>query len=276
MNRLSALILILFVCFIPACMPAPAKYTELESGVLDVEDSQSILIQVDYGEVIVLGTEGQQAQVKGQVLFVDELEYQVRSTEEQISIKAFTHRKGFSDIPPLRLEVRVPKQRQVKIETDSASVSVQDYEGVLEVDSTSGIITIEQLAGKITLYSNRGNITVRESSGNISIVGNYGALNVQNVYGETAISTIMGNVVFNGLIRTGDTARFETDHGSVSVNLSPDSALSLQVRSTSGNVACVLPDINSSTRTCDGEIRSGGGILSIRTVSGAVTLQMIP
>ncbi len=275
MNRLSALILILFVYFIPACMPTPAKYTELESGVLGVEDSQSILIQVDHGEVIVLGTEEQQAQVKGQVLFVDELEYQVRSTEKQISIKAFTHRKGFSDIP-LRLEVRVPKQIQVKIETDSASVSVQDYEGVLEVDSTSGIITIEQLAGKITLYSNRGNITVRESSGNISIVGNYGALNVQNVYGETAVSTIMGNVVFNGLIQTGDTVRLETDHGSVSVNLSPDSVLSLQVRSTSGNVACVLPDINSSTRTCDGEIRSGGGILSIRTVSGAVTLQMIP
>ena len=256
-------------------MPVPAKYTDLESGVLDVEDSQSILIQVDHGEVIVLGTEEQQAQVKGQVLFADELEYEVRSTEKQISIKAFTHRKGFSDIP-LRLEVRVPKQMQVKVETDSASVSVQDYEGVLEVASISGIITIKRMAGKITLYSNRGNITVRESSGDISIVGNYGALNVQNVYGETAVSTIMGNVVFNGLIQTGDTVRLETDHGSVSVNLSSDSALSLRVRSTSGDVACVLPDINSSTRTCDGEIRSGGGILSIRTVSGAVTLQMIP
>ena len=275
MNRLSTLILILFVWFIPACMPVPAKYTDLESGVLDVEDSQSILIQVDHGEVIVLGTEEQQAQVKGRVLFADELEYQVRSTEKQISIKAFTHRKGFSDIP-LRLEVRVPKQMQVKVETDSASVSVQDYEGVLEVASISGIITIKRMAGKITLYSNRGNITVRESSGDISIVGNYGALNVQNVYGETAVSTIMGHVVFNGLIQTGDTVRLETDHGSVSVNLSPDSALSLRVRSTSGDVACVLPDINSSTRTCDGEIRSGGGILSIRTVSGAVTLQMIP
>ena len=275
MNRLSTLILILFVWFIPACMPAPAKYTDLESGVLDVEDLQSILIQVDHGEVIVLGTEEQQAQVKGRVLFADELEYQVRSTEKQISIKAFTHRKGFSDIP-LRLEVRVPKQMQVKVETDSASVSVQDYEGVLEVASISGIITIKRMAGKITLYSNRGNITVRESSGDISIVGNYGALNVQNVYGETAVSTIMGNVVFNGLIQTGDTVRLETDHGSVSVNLSSDSALSLRVRSTSGDVACVLPDINSSTRTCDGEIRSGGGILSIRTVSGAVTLQMIP
>lgn len=180
-------------------MPVPAKYTELKSGVLDVEDSQSILIQVNHGEVIVLGTEEQQAQVKGQVLFVDELEYQVRSTEKQISIKAFTHRKGFSDIP-LRLEVRVPKQIQVKIETDSASVSVQDYEGVLEVDSTSGIITIERIAGKITLYSNRGDITVRESSGDISIVGNYGALNVQSAHSEIAASTIMGNIEFDGLV----------------------------------------------------------------------------
>jgi DUF4097 and DUF4098 domain-containing protein YvlB len=130
--------------------------------------------------------------------------------------------------------------------------------------------------GNLVLRSNRGNITMRESSGTISVVGNYGALNVHDVHGETAMSTIMGNVLFDGLIQAGDVVRLETDHGAVSVNLNQDSAASLQVRSTSGDVACMLPDVVSSTRTCDGEIGSGGGELSIRTVSGAVTLQLIP
>ncbi len=99
---------------------------------------------------------------------------------------------------------------------------------------------------------------------------------MQNVHGETAASTIMGNVVFEGLIEAGDTIRLETDHGAVSVNLSADSAMTLQVNSTSGDVTCMLPDVVSSTRTCDGKIHSGDGSLSIRTVSGAVTLQLIP
>ena len=275
MNRLITPILILLVCLASACTPQPKQYTELDSRVVDAMASQSILVQADHGEVNILESEDGHVEVGGQVLFADDLDYQVNSTEKQISIMAFTHRNIFSDVP-LKMEVRVPKQMQVKVETDSASVFVQAYQGNLEVASTSGNITIEQMAGKLTLRSNRGTITVRESSGIISIVGNYGALNAQNVHGETAVSTIMGNVVFDGSIQMGDTVRLETDHGSVSVNLSLDSSLSLDVRSTSGDVACMLPGINSSLRWCNGEFNSGGGSLDIRTVSGAITLQTIP
>ena len=155
--------------------------------------------------------------------------------------------------------MHVPKGMQVKVETDSASVLASNYQGDLEVDSTSGKITIEQIIGRITLWSNRGDIIVRKSSGNINVAGNYGALNVQNVHGETAVSTIMGNVVFDGLIQAGDIVRLETDHGPVSVNLNQDSDLSLQVRSISGDVACMVPDISSTTRSCTGEIGAGDG-----------------
>lgn len=275
MNRLIIPILMMLVCFISACLPTSKQYTELESHVFDSVDSQSILIQVDHGEVIVLGSEDDHVKVGGQVLLADELEYQVSSTEKQISIKATTNRNNSPD-KPLRVEVNVPKGTPVKVETDSASVFVENYQGDLEVDSTSGKITIEQIIGRIILWSNRGDIIVRKSSGNINVAGNYGALNVQNVHGETAVSTIMGNVVFGGLIQAGDVVRLETDHGSVSVNLDQDSDLSLQVSSISGDVACMVPGLSSSTRSCAGEIGAGNGTLKIRTVSGAVTLQLTP
>lgn len=273
MNRLIILFLILPACLIPACKPE--QYTDLEKRVIDAANSQSILIQVDFGEVTVLESEDHQVEVGGQALSVDDVEYQVNLTDKQILIK--THLQGISSSDmPVRLQVRIPKDMLVKVETDNASVFVPKYQGDLEVASTSGNITVEQMLGKLTLRSNRGNIVVRESTGIISVVGNYGALTLQNVSGETAASTIMGNVVFGGLVQMGDNVRLETDHGSVSVNLGSDSALNVQVRSTSGDVACMLPDITSSTRTCDGEVSSGGGLLSIRTVSGAVTLQSIP
>ena len=275
MDRLITLILILFVYFIPACSSTPEQYTKLDARVANAVDTQSILVQVDHGELNILESEDDQVEVGGEVLFVDKLEYQVSSTKKQITIKVFAHQDSFSDLP-IRVFVHIPKQLQVKVETGTASVFVQDYQGDMEVASTSGDITIKKTIGKLTLRSNRGNITVRESSGTISVVGNYGALTIQNVSGETAASTIMGNVVFSGLIQAGDTVRLETDHGAVSVNLKPDAALSLQVRSTSGDVVCMLPAINSSTLTCDGEYQSNGGMLSIRTVSGAVIVQLIP
>ena len=274
MNRLITPILILLIYFIPACSTTPQQYTELETREVSAVDTQSILVQVDYGEVTIFESEDDHVEVGGQVLFAHDLEYQVSSTEEQISIKVFAHRDGTSN-PPLRVFVYIPKQHQVKVETGNASVFVQNYQGDLEAASISGNMTIEQMVGKMTLRSNRGNVTVRESSGTISAVGNYGALTMQNVSGETAVSTIMGNVIFDGLVQMGDTVRLETDHGPVSVNLSQDSDLGIQVRSTSGDVSC-MPGITSTTRTCDGEIGSGDGNLSIRTVSGAVTVQLTP
>jgi hypothetical protein len=273
MNRASILTLLLLVCFIPACIPQ--QYTLLESRVMDVLNAQSIHVQVDHGEVVVLGTQEQQVQVGGQVLHPDELEYQVSATEDQILIKANAQRFRFSNAP-LRVEVRVPQGTQVKVETNSASVFVSNYRGDLEVASTAGNITVENTIGKITLRSNRGNITVLESTGNISVVGNYGLLNLKDVHGKTGVSTIMGNIGFDGLVHAEDTVHLETDHGSVSVNLSQDSALGIQVRSTSGDVTCMLPGISTTTRTCDGEIQSDGGTLSIRTVSGAVIVKLMP
>lgn len=275
MNRLITPILILFVCIIPACSSTPEQYTDLESRVMDVADSQSIHIQVDHGDLVIVGTQEQQVQVGGQVLHPDEMEYQVSSTENQISIKVNARRFSLSNTH-LRVEVRVPQKMRLRVETNSASVFVSNHQGDLEVASTAGNLTVENTIGKITLRSNRGNITVLESTGNISVVGNYGLLNLRNVHGNTGVATIMGNIGFDGLVHAEDTVRLETDHGSVSVNLSQASALGIQVRSTSGDVTCMLPGISTTTRTCDGEFQSADGTLSIRTVSGAVIVKLMP
>lgn len=276
MKRSISLFLTLLLLFSASgCRPVPEHYIELETRVVDVANAQSVLIQVDYGELVILRSEDSLLSIAGRSLFPDELEYVTDSAEKQILIKVFAHRDHLSKVP-LQVEVRLPQQMQVKVETENASVLAKGFQGDLEVASTAGDITVEHMTGKLTLGSNRGNITVRESSGKISVVGNYGLLTAENVHEDTSISTIMGNILFNGFIDQGDSVRLETDHGAVSVNLHADSALTLQAHSTSGDVTCMLPDVLSSTRTCDGTMHSGGGDLSIRTVSGAVTLQLIP
>lgn len=275
MNRSISPLLLLLACLGPACAPTPDQYTDLKTRSVDAQGTQSILIQVDYGEVILQASDDSHVKVNGQVLYADELEYLVTTAEKQVTVKVLAHRDNLSRVP-LHVIIRLPRQMQVKVETGDASVLVQGYQGDMEIASTSGDVTLEQMTGGMTLRSNRGNITVRESSGQVGVVGNYGLLSIQNTSGEIAASTIMGNIAFGGLIQPGDAVRLETDHGAVSVNLSADSALTLQVHSTSGDVTCLLPEISSSTRTCDGEMHAGGGSLSIRTVSGAVTVQLLP
>jgi hypothetical protein len=275
MNRLIILMLIVLSWSLPACVPGTAGYTDLESIIMDTTDAQMVVIQVNHGEVIVLESDNHFLQVSGQVLLMDGTEYQTRSDEKQIFVNAHVNRKN-SDGVPLRIEVRVPKNMEIKIITESASVFVTHYNGTLEVASTAGNIAIKEVIGRITLRSNRGNITVQKSSGRISVVGNYGALTAQDVTGETSVSTIMGKVVFGGPIKDGDLVRLETDHGSVSVNLHKDSDLSFEAYTTSGEMVCLLPYLLSTTRICDGKIGVGNGGLKIRTVSGAVTMQLLP
>lgn len=274
MNRSIVPLFLMYLLYLSACASVPEQYTELAAKTLDAAGVQSVLVRVDHGEVHVFESADEGVQASGQVLFADQLEYQVSSEAGQVLITARTG--GGNSGMPLRLDVRIPKDLPVKIETEGASVFVSNFHGTLEAASTSGDITIEGVTGGMTLRSNRGNITVQNSSGVTSMVGNYGTLHAQDMHGETAASTIMGNIFFEGLVQAGDVVRLETDHGPVTVNLNRDSVLGIQVRSASGDVTCMVPGIASTPRTCGGELGSGGGTLAIRTVSGAVLMKLLP
>jgi hypothetical protein len=201
MNRLLILFIPLLICLVPACVPTPEEYVELETREINVSGSRSILVQVDYGEVSILQSSDDRVTVEGQVLFDEALEYLIDATEDQILIKAYARHRGFSKVP-LKMIVRLPPQMQVKVETDNASVSVQDFQG------------------KRLLF--------RRS---------------------------WGKLYFSGSILMDDDVRLETDHGAVSVHLKADSALDLQVRSTSGDVTCLVPghDFNHADVRWDNE-----------------------
>jgi hypothetical protein len=271
---MKKIVTILLCLFLSAC-GIEKPHVTLPVHTTQIIEGQSVLIRLNTGVVTIRGGEEGQVSVTGQTLSPDQTEYNMTTINDQIQIVVNYAGKRSSD-PPVYLEVSVPNNTALTIETDSASITVREYTGNLEASSISGDILVDDVHGGIVLRSNRGDVTAQDSSGRISVVGNYGLLALENAQGDIGVSTIMGNAVFSGSILMGDNVRLETDHGAVSVHLNTDSALSIEVSSTSGDVACMLPDIISSARTCEGTINSGGGALSIRTVSGAVTVQSLP
>lgn len=272
---MNARIFTIFLCLLLSACTTEKPPVQLRAHTVEIAEGQSVVIRLNEGVVTVRGGEDGQVRVGGQTLSPDQTEYNVTTLNDQIQIIANYTGKRSSD-PPVHLEVSVPNNVALTIETDSSSIVIREYAGELEAASISGNIFVEDVHGDITLRSNRGNVEVQDSVGEISVVGNYGLLALDNAQGHIGVSTIMGNVVFSGSILMGDDVRLEADHGAVSVHLSADSALGIQVRSTSGDVACMLPGVSSTTRTCDGTFGVGDGKLFIRTVSGAVTVQSLP
>jgi hypothetical protein len=268
-------IITIILCLLLSACAAESSPIPLPVHNVQIVKGQSVSIRLNAGSVTVRGGEEGQVRVAGKTLSPDQTEYTVTTEKDQIQIVTNYMGKRSSE-PPVHLEVSVPNNITLTIETDSASIVVREYTGELVAASVSGDILVEDVHGYITLRSNRGDVMAQDSRGRISMVGNYGLLSLDNAHGDIGVSTIMGKVVFSGSILMDADVRLETDHGAVSVHLSADSALDLQVRSTSGDVTCLVPGMTSTTRTCNGTMNSGGGSLSIRTVSGAVKLQLIP
>ena len=266
---------LLSLLILSACFSAQPEYADLQTKTIDAGNTRSILIRINCGELVILESEGGQIGVNGQTLYPNEVDYKIDYVGDQIVINIQDQHRGLSK-NLVQINVSVPGGIKVEVESDHASILIQGYHGELEVASTSGNVTVENTTGDLTLRSNRGNVTVQNCSGNFSVVGNYGTLTLRDNEGHIGVSTIMGTVLYEGAIQEGDAVSLETDHGPIEVNLRSDSNSQLFVRSTSGDIACMVPNLSSTSRSCDGQIGAYGGTLDIRTVSGAVTLRLVP
>jgi DUF4097 and DUF4098 domain-containing protein YvlB len=214
----------------------------------------------------------------GQLADPDRTDYQVQTTSEQIQIQLEYHRPLFSGFvdPAVQLEVRVPQEVPVRVETFDAPVILRDLRGEVEVHSTSGDILAENLSGEILLRSARGDVRAVNCSGIVQVLGEHGILALEDVRGEVGASTIMGTIRYTGAPGSGDEVNLETDHGPVQIELGKDSGLDISMTTTSGEIDCSLPGLTFSSRSCSGILGNGAGSLTVRTVSGEVTLRLAP
>jgi hypothetical protein len=275
MKLYKILALLFSLLFLSACLSTQPEFVNLQTKTIDAGNARSILIQINRGELVILESEEVRIGVGGQALYPNEVDYEIDDLGDQIVINIQDQHRGLSK-NLVQINVSVPGGIKVEVESDNASVRVQGYHGELEVASTSGNVTVENTTGDLTLRSNRGNVTVQNCSGDFSVVGNYGTLTLRDNEGHIGVSTIMGTIMYEGTIQETDIVSLETDHGPIEVNLKSDSNLQLFVRSTSGDIACMVPNLSSTSRSCEGQIGAYGGTLDVRTVSGAVTLRLVP
>ncbi len=238
-----------------------------------------ISLEIDSGEVVLTGG-GQPGivQVEGNLLDPQRVGFSVSSTQEKVVISGLEKKRptlGFSS-SPIFLSVKIPNDIRVRVNTFDATVIVRDYQGDLLINSVSGNLLAERVNGTISMVSGRGDVTIRQSSGELRILGEHGILTLQEISGKIGSSTIMGTIRYIGRPTTGDDIHLEVDHGPVEISLAPDTNLEVDLTSNSGDVSCVAQGVQDLGRNCKGTLGLGGATLSVRTVSGRISLRLSP
>lgn len=205
---------------------------------------------------------------------------------------------GFSwgrDSKSLRIEVRMPREADLQVETGDGSVQAESINGTVNVHTGDGSVKANSLTGTIDLHTNDGGITVNSlkgdirlrtgdgsieardmdgkveadsGDGHIRLVGRFDALNVKTGDGSVDTRVLPGSkMVSSWTVRTGD--------GSVDIVLPADFQANIDATTGDGHISLGIPvtvEGNFSKSEIRGKMNGGGQALTIHTGDGSIRL----
>jgi hypothetical protein len=277
-HLIRTLILLALSAWLGGCAQPGWTPQRIAAESFPVEAGGSVLLQVNTGEVVIRPAAASEIGISGRLAAPDRTLYNLSTSLDQVHLQV-EYRRQFltrSPDPAISLAIEIPDGISLRVETFDANVTLLDLQGNIAVDSVSGDILAENVGGVVSLRSGRGNIQALRTSGEVRVLGEHGLLTLEDPKGDLGASTIMGTIQYAGEPGPGDVVRLETDHGPVRLEISRSASFSLNAVTNSGNMACMLSGLASSSRSCRGAIGDRQGQITVRTVSGDITVQALP
>jgi hypothetical protein len=195
----------------------------------------------------------------------------------------------------LHIEVRMPRDADLQVETGDGSVEVESVNGTVNIHTGDGSVKANSLAGNIDLHTSDGSITVDSMKGDIRLRTGDGSIEAHNLDGKVEADSGDGHIRLAGRF---EALNVKTGDGSVNAQVLPGSkmATSWSLRTGDGSVDMVLPadfqaDINATTgdghislsipvtvegtfskSELRGKMNGGGQALTIHTGDGSIRL----
>ncbi len=198
----------------------------------------------------------------------------------------------------LSIEVRMPKNADLQLETSNGAVDVSSLNGNISIHTSNGRIRAEQLSGMIDVGSSNAEITLDSLTGTVKVRTSNGAISATHLDGKCELSTsnswIQATGRFESLDITsnngGVVARAEsgsrmsagwnirTTNAGVDLSLPTDLKANLDAGTSNGGVALDLPvtmqGYQSGTQL-RGVLNGGGPELSVHTSNGRIRVRGI-
>ncbi|HEX9224211.1 MAG TPA: DUF4097 family beta strand repeat-containing protein [Candidatus Acidoferrales bacterium] len=159
----------------------------------------------------------------------------------------------------LHIEVRMPREGDLQVETGDGAVEVSSLNGNVNVHTGDGSVKANSLSGTIDLHTNDGSIAVDSLKGDIRLRTGDGSIEAREIDGKVEADSGDGRIRIAGRF---DALNVKTGDGSVDTRVLPGSkmASSWTIRTGDGSVDMVLPSdfqANIDATTGDGHISLG-------------------
>ena len=210
-----------------------------------------------------------------------------------------------------RYIIRVPKNFNADLRTSGGSVAATGLTGEIKADTSGGKLKFSQLRGPLDGRTSGGSIALDTCDGPIKIATSGGAIDATNGGGSLDARTSGGSIIVRGF--NGDTevktsggkltleningaingktsagsidaalldpvpgdVMLQTSAGSIDVALSAKAAVTIDAKSSLGNIRTEIPMLatKSGDDRLEGTLNGGGKALNLKASVGSITIR---
>ncbi len=158
-----------------------------------------------------------------------------------------------------RIEVRMPKDADLQIDTGDGSVETQPIRGHVKIHTGDGSVHVQAVDGNVEVDTGDGSITVEGAKGDIRLHTGDGHIEARDLDGRVDANSGDGHIKIDGRL---DGLNVKTGDGSIDARVEPGSRLTggWSIHTGDGSVDLVLPadlQANIDASTNDGHISMG-------------------
>lgn len=276
-----ALPFLAFAAFLIAAAPARA---EEWTKTFDLTGRPSVRVETNDGSVRVVTGDSKQVAVRIEYRgYTLDRDFTVSSRQDGNRVEVNARLRDqwcifcVSVNRSFKIEVRMPADADLQIETGDGGVDVEPVNGNVDVHTGDGHIRVEGARGDIRLRTGDGRIEAQgldgqldatSGDGHIRVEGRFDRLNIKTGDGGIEARALPGSKLAAGwTIHTGD--------GSVDLSLPDNLHANIDVHTSDGHISLGIPlqvEGNLGRSAIRGKLNGGGESLTISTGDGSIRL----
>jgi DUF4097 and DUF4098 domain-containing protein YvlB len=248
----------------------------------NVSGKSTVHIETNDGAVRVSTWEGKQieARVETTGWRIDDGEVRIieRQVGDRLELEArvpnFHWNSGFRN-RSLRIELRIPVESDLSIQTGDGSVETDNNVGSVDIRTGDGHIKVSHAKGAIRLSTGDGHIEATDLNGRLDATSGDGHIQIDGRFDSLKLDTNDGTIdarvlrgsrmANNWSVRTGD--------GNVTLRLPDDFQANLELHTGDGRIRTDFPIVASGRlgrSDIQGKLNGGGLPLTARTGDGSI------
>ncbi len=288
MNRTFLAGTILTLMTVAATAATPARADDWSKS-YQISGRADLRVSTDDGDVTIIGSNQKQIDAhvitEGYKIGSSDVRIEESQNGDQVVISVKIPHFGWSFFgshrKSVKIELHVPRDLDVDVETSDGNVVAQNLSGHLHFSTGDGNITATETHGDIRMHTGDGRIEgagfdgtldANTGDGNMHIAGRFDSLSLKTGDGNIEAQVANGSkVASTWTIRSGD--------GHIHMRIASDLNANVEARTGDGSITLDVPNFavsgSLSHSSVHGKLNAGGGMLSVSSGDGSIHLEKL-